>query len=84
MPCGGCRHFRNDADYLERTFAGLTAMSSGRGAVRAGDGLCSRHSLYLGRDAWCDEFVAEEESAVFFEKMKQKTFDLLLRRVFRW
>ncbi len=58
--CGGCAHFCNDADHIERAFPGLTIMSSGRGAVRAADGLCSRHDLYLGSDASCDDHKARE------------------------
>ena len=53
--CGDCVHFRNGADHLEQSFPGLTAMSSARGAVRASDGLCSRHGLYLARFAYCDD-----------------------------
>ena len=32
----------------------------GRGSVRAADGLCSRHGLYLGSDAYCDDHKARE------------------------
>jgi hypothetical protein len=53
--CGDCIHFRNDAAHLERSFPGLTAMSSGRGSVRAADGLCSRHGLYLASFAYCND-----------------------------
>ena len=53
--CGDCVNFRNDADHLERAFPGLTIMSSGRGSVRSADGLCSRHGLFLGDDASCDD-----------------------------
>ncbi len=57
--CGDCVNFRNDADHLEQTFPGLSIMSSGRGAVRAADGLCSRHDLYLGSNAGCDDHEAK-------------------------
>ena len=53
--CGDCVHFRNDANHLEQSFPGLTALSSGRGAVRAADGLCDRHGLYLARFAYCND-----------------------------
>jgi hypothetical protein len=55
--CGDCIHFRNDGDHLERSFSGLTSMSSGRGAVRAADGLCGRHGLYLAIFAYCDDLA---------------------------
>jgi len=53
--CGDCVRFHNDSDHIEQSFPGLTAMNSGRGAVRAADGLCDRHGLYLARDAYCDD-----------------------------
>jgi hypothetical protein len=37
-------------------------MSSGRGAVRAADGLCDRHGLYLARFAYCDDLVRKPAS----------------------
>ena len=58
--CGDCANFRNDADHIERAFSGLAIMGSGRGSVRAADGLCSRHDLYLGSDAWCDDHEARQ------------------------
>ncbi len=58
--CGGCAHFRNDGDHLEQAFPGLAIMGSGRGSVRAADGLCSRHDLYLGSDTCCDDHEARE------------------------
>jgi hypothetical protein len=45
--CGKCVHFRNDPAILEAAYPGLTAMGSGFSSVRAQDGLCSRHDLYL-------------------------------------
>jgi hypothetical protein len=62
--CGNCLHFRNDADHLEQSFPGLTAMSSGRGAVRAADGLCSRHGLYLASFAHCDDLEPKALPAI--------------------
>ena len=56
--CARCAHFRNDASYLEGAFAGLAIMGSGRSAVRAGDGLCRHHSLYLPAAAGCDAHEA--------------------------
>ncbi|HUI96579.1 MAG TPA: hypothetical protein VLX44_12555 [Xanthobacteraceae bacterium] len=51
--CRTCRHFRNDAAFLEAAFAGLTSMSSGYGSVRAEDGICLRHDRYLRAHASC-------------------------------
>jgi hypothetical protein len=51
--CRTCRHFRNDAAFLEAAFSGLTSMSSAYGSVRAEDGICLRHDRYLGAHASC-------------------------------
>jgi len=51
--CRACRHFRNDAKFLETAFPGLTSMSSGFGSTRADDGICLRHDRYLGARASC-------------------------------
>jgi len=56
--CRTCRHFRNDAAFLEAAFSGLTSMSSGYGSVRADDGICLRHDRYLGAHSSCDEYAA--------------------------
>jgi hypothetical protein len=53
--CRTCRHFRNDAVFLEAAFPGLTSMSSGYGSVRADDGICLRHDRYLGARSSCDD-----------------------------
>jgi hypothetical protein len=45
--CVDCAHFRNDAAALERAFPGLGSMGSARADVRAYDGLCARHGVYL-------------------------------------
>jgi hypothetical protein len=55
--CGSCVHFRNDPAYLEAVFPGLTSLSSGYASVRADDGLCARHELYLSAGAWCRDHV---------------------------
>jgi hypothetical protein len=54
--CGSCRHFRNDAKFLEGAFPGLTSMSSGYGSARSDDGICLRHDRYLGARCSCAEF----------------------------
>ena len=54
--CRSCRHFRNDAAYLEAAFAGLTSLSSAFGSVRSDDGICLRHDRYLGARSFCSDF----------------------------
>lgn len=51
--CRTCRHFRNDAAFLEATLPGLASLSSGYGSVRADDGLCLLHDSYLGARSSC-------------------------------
>jgi hypothetical protein len=58
--CQACRHFRNDAQYLETIFRGLTSLSSGAGSTRADDGVCLRHDRYLSARASCPDFAAAE------------------------
>jgi hypothetical protein len=45
--CRDCRHFRNDAAFLEDLFKGLTALSSADSS-RADDGLCLLHQFSFG------------------------------------
>ena len=56
--CGRCAHFENDPAALERAFPGLASMGSGYASVRAQDGLCRRHDLYLSARDRCASFVA--------------------------
>ena len=56
--CRTCRHFRNDAAFLEKAFPGLSSMSSGYGSVRADDGICLRHDRYLGARSSCADHAA--------------------------
>lgn len=58
--CGNCAHFRNDPAWLEAVIPGLASLSSGDASVRAEDGLCLRHDRYLGADACCADFTAED------------------------
>jgi hypothetical protein len=51
--CRTCRHFRNDAAFLEAALPGLASLSSGYGSVRADDGLCLLHDRYLGARSSC-------------------------------
>jgi hypothetical protein len=57
--CANCVDFRNDPDFLEGAFQGLTSLSSARGSVRADDGICVRHDRYLSARAVCREFRAK-------------------------
>jgi hypothetical protein len=54
--CGNCVHFQNDPAALEKAWPGLTSMSSGFASVRAHDGLCERHDLYLSNLDGCGDF----------------------------
>jgi hypothetical protein len=60
--CRSCRHFRNDAQYIETVFRGLTSLSSGAGSARADDGVCLRHDRYLSARASCADFAASDVS----------------------
>jgi hypothetical protein len=62
--CRACRHFRNDAAYLEIAFAGLTSLSSADGSVRSEDGLCLRHQRYLSARCCCPDFALVDDLAV--------------------
>jgi hypothetical protein len=54
--CRNCWHFRNDPEFLEATFKGMSAMSSAWASVRAEDGICLKHERYLSPDAFCADF----------------------------
>jgi hypothetical protein len=54
--CAACVHFRNDPDYLETAFKGLTSLSSGYGSVRGDDGICTLHDRYLSARSSCADF----------------------------
>jgi hypothetical protein len=61
--CRHCRYFQNNPAALEKTWPGLTSLSSGFGSVRAQDGLCNRHDLYLsGWDSCLDYAVAHTQN----------------------
>ena len=62
--CRHCRHFRNDARFLETAFPGLTSMSSGYGSARAEDGICLRHDRYLNAVSSCPQFSEIAESRI--------------------
>ncbi len=50
-------HFRNDPEYLERTFKGLTSLGSAYSSVRHDDGVCRRFDRYLSANSWCPHFT---------------------------
>jgi hypothetical protein len=54
--CLHCRHFRNDPQYLESIYKGLTSLSSAYGSVRCQDGICQLNDLYLAANRWCNKF----------------------------
>jgi len=62
--CDRCVYFRNDPAHLETVFAGLGALGSAYGSVRAEDGLCDRHDRYLSAHARCADFLAKVAQAV--------------------
>ncbi len=59
--CGRCVHFSNSPAAIEAVFKGLSIMSSGSASVRAQDGLCSLHGLYLPFTDCCKDFTAAEK-----------------------
>lgn len=54
--CGHCVHFCNAPATIEATYKGLSSMSSGYASVRAHDGLCNRHDVYLSYRDRCPDF----------------------------
>jgi hypothetical protein len=58
--CGRCAHFQNDPAALEKAFPGLTSMCSGFASVRAQDGLCRQHGIYLSAWDSCPSFLLDQ------------------------
>lgn len=54
--CQQCHYFKNDPAFIEATYPGLTAMSSGYASVRNKDGLCAYHEIYLSATDYCQHF----------------------------
>lgn len=54
--CGGCVHFNNQPDWLERALPGLSSFSSGHAAVRSLDGICERDERLRSAHFACAEF----------------------------
>jgi hypothetical protein len=55
--CRSCRHFRNDAAYLEEQLKGFASLGSGDASTRGEDGLCTRHDRYIGARASCSAYT---------------------------
>jgi hypothetical protein len=55
--CGSCLHFCNAPAAMEAAFPGLNVMSSGHASVRAQDGLCAKHEVYLSFRDCCKDFI---------------------------
>jgi hypothetical protein len=60
--CAACVHFQNNPAVLEKTFRGLSVMSSGFASVRAQDGLCNQHGIYLSARDGCPDFQPISQS----------------------
>lgn len=54
--CFQCKYFRNQPEYLESVYKGLTSLSSAHGSVRSEDGICVLNDLYLAANRCCDQF----------------------------
>ena len=54
--CGRCIFFDNSPATIEAAFPGLSTMSSGSASVKAQDGLCNKHDLYLSFHDVCPAF----------------------------
>jgi len=55
--CDNCRHFRNDAAFVESAFAGLNALGSAWGSTCSDDGLCLHHDRHLSANSYCPDFT---------------------------
>ena len=58
--CQGCVHFQNDPAFIEKTYPGLTVMSSGFASVRDQDGICNYNQLYLSARDSCPHFAGSD------------------------
>jgi hypothetical protein len=68
--CGNCIHFQNDPAMVEKTWPGLTSLSSGFGSVRAQDGLCNRHDLCLSTSDSCPDYAAGKDGKRKIARMR--------------
>jgi len=55
--CLDCRHFRNDAAFIERAFPGLSTLASAWGSARSDDGICAHHDRHVSANAFCPDFA---------------------------
>jgi hypothetical protein len=55
--CLDCRHFRNDAAFIERAFPGLSTLGSAWGSARSDDGICAHHERHVSAHAFCADFA---------------------------
>jgi len=55
--CEKCAYFKNDPALIEKTYPGLTVMSSGFASVRDRDGFCNYHQLFLSALDSCPHFA---------------------------
>jgi hypothetical protein len=69
--CQKCVHFENDPAAIEKTFPGLTVMSSGFASVRDRDGLCNYHQLYLSAGDSCESFAQRTSQLDQIETKKE-------------
>jgi hypothetical protein len=60
LTCQKCIHFQNHPTIIEKTYLGLTIMSSGFASVRDDDGICNLHQLYLSARDSCQHFELNE------------------------
>jgi hypothetical protein len=55
--CKSCRWFLGDPAIVEKTYPGLSSMSSGFASVRDQDGFCNYHQRYLSARDSCLDFA---------------------------
>ncbi len=61
--CLDCAHFCNAPALMEDEIPGLQVMGSGWASVRASDGLCGKHDIYLAGYYACEDFTPADEKA---------------------
>jgi len=54
--CKNCKCFQGDPAIIEKTYAGLSSLSSGFASVRDQDGFCNHHERYLSARDSCPDF----------------------------
>jgi hypothetical protein len=56
LTCGLCLHFVNDPKLLERSFVGISALSSAFGSTRGQAGICLKESTFHDPEPVCLAF----------------------------